>query len=577
MSLSERILKFNKNRSVLWLSAAVIYCLLFFILSYPLILRFNSAYFGSSGGYKDLPLDIWLHWFMYDSFSHGRDFFSTDLTIFPIGFSLIDNVSGFFLPALSGFLQFFVNLSAAYNLSVVFCVVMTALCGFLLGWSITEDKWAGIVSGFIFAFNPYCWNEILFGRMVAAMGAGMALFLFFVFRYLRSPARVYIAGMAVSFIFCCLTSLYYGYFVILMSFLIAAVYGRKPGFLRGLISALFIGMAAIALLYREHLIIIGTISYVEDSVLFKAGGPVYIGLQQIDNALSLNSFFSRTFVFVEILKRPSLVILALSACCFIGSKKDLKLWLSSVAVFTVLCLGPFLKWSGKMVMAGGYPVPLPGFIMFKWFPLYARIHWPDRFMIIVMLALSVLAGWGFVSLCRKFKAAEWAKVLLAVAFIASITAESAFVPLTYMFPAPLTGYNIPQVYRDMGMDKEDYAIIQIPIGDPEYLVSQTVHRKKTLSGQSSLLNRYPMEYVRYVQDNGFLSDLFELSRKPGYKAGPAREEDISRLREDGFRAIVMDTSSSALSPRVRSYILDNFQILREYSDGNIVLDLRLLK
>lgn len=120
----------------------------------------------------------------------------------------------------------------------------------------------------------------------------------------------------------------------------------------------------------------------------------------------------------------------------------------------VLGLGPALRWRGRLVMvnapewlsrplaglapelslvAGQAAVLLPGWLLYRWLPLYSSVRVWARFSIPLMLAVAVLAGMGAAWLLSRGRAGR----LLVIVLGALVVFEGLIVPYDHLTPVAM--------------------------------------------------------------------------------------------------------------------------------------------
>ncbi len=97
-------------------------------------------------------------------------------------------------------------------------------------------------------------------------------------------------------------------------------------------------------------------------------------------------------------------------------------WLAAAALGGLLLMGPYLQLQGEPVLVGGRAVPLPGLLLAELSAVFARLHWPARWGIVVPLALLPLAA-------RAPRPWLWAPVVLVEALVLSGNAPVATSPV----------------------------------------------------------------------------------------------------------------------------------------------------
>ncbi len=97
--------------------------------------------------------------------------------------------------------------------------------------------------------------------------------------------------------------------------------------------------------------------------------------------------------------------LALAIVGAVRYRRRLAAWITSFFVFAVFSLGPLLQINGRSIFdLDGLlvNVPLP-FILLHYIPLVKANRVPNRFGVVLMLALAVLAGFGAYWLLGKLR------------------------------------------------------------------------------------------------------------------------------------------------------------------------------
>lgn len=576
------MLRSNKFSLFLNISVVILYFLIFVILTFPLVMNFNRAFLGSFEGYRDLPLDIWLHWFVSSSIKAGKSFFYTTFTNYPIGFSLIDNVSGFLIPAFTTIPSIFSNLPASYNFTICFFIIFSAFSGYLLARYLIKDRMASFLAGFIFGFNPFVLNEVSYGRLSAAFGGWIALFVLFLFKILSETKKMNIFIALLMLILTSMTTIYYGMFLAIFTGIFLLYYGLeyKPfkinWSLIKKISLIFIFFILFTCIFykksrllsiSQHLFYLkylGSFLQIKNFPDLKA---VYL------QSLSLDFPFRGRYIFPEVIKKVSILTMLISIVPILYLKIKPRFWIISAIFFYIMALGPFLKLYGNLVSVKNILVPMPYLIFYCFFPFFSRIHWPDRFLILFMLSVSVLSAYGFKWLIDRFKLNYFYKFFLLLIIIFFLVIEIATVPLAHIFPADLTGAEIPLFYQQLSHEKGDFAIIQFPLKNTKTLYYQTIHHKSIFDGQSNLTLRYSDDYNNFVEQNPFLKTLKKIQDSSDSPISDIKKEELEKLKSIGFKYIVVDSRNREKTARLIKSLITLLGIYREYPDGIMVFKL----
>jgi len=198
------------------------------------------------------------------------------------------------------------------------------------------------------------------------------------------------------------------------------------------------------------------------------------------------------------------------------------------------------------VMLGGRPLPLPGYFLGEYVPLFSRLHFPLRFMIAGYLALTMLAVRGADWLLRQRVGSarvRWIAVLLVAAEI------QLEVWRTLLFPGMMTIPREPRPATRKLLDADPYAVIMIPTLEQSAVqaiwvryLEQRFHRRPTLGGMGSqfLIPGPLLDFIRY---NPFLRALIAwgpLHWEPPGGGRTPEQGDLDVLARMGFRYVVFN-------------------------------------
>ncbi|MGQ9491426.1 MAG: hypothetical protein ACUVS6_12125 [Anaerolineae bacterium] len=186
---------------------------------------------------------------------------------------------------------------------------------------------------------------------------------------------------------------------------------------------------------------------------------------------------------------------------------NLGLWLTTLAVFFVLALGPVLHVGGHTgLLPDGRELPLPYGLLAQWVPFMDITRSVSRFDTMVMLALGVLAAAGADRLARLGRAGSVATALAAVLILFE------FLPAPY----PMSPPDTPAWYNTLATDPRSGAVLNLPMNwdRPGYLLYQTVHGKPLTAAYISrddprtLVERAPvLQHFRHLGPDVIVFDL----------------------------------------------------------------------
>lgn len=204
-----------------------------------------------------------------------------------------------------------------------------------------------------------------------------------------------------------------------------------------------------------------------------------------------------------------LVNAALVAFAWVNRKKTsrktlLILMLAGGALALLLAMGTDLHWNGAPVEIPTpaflqarwdkptIPLPLPGWVLFKYFPFYAKLRALMRFGIFVLLFICAAAGLGTAELLKRlsprWKNAAAAGLILLVLFD--------------FYPGPTTEFTPVQarpVDTWLSQQPGDGAVVQMPFSiaeDQEHTYYTLVHGKPYVGG---FFNAFPPAQYKRVK------------------------------------------------------------------------------
>jgi hypothetical protein len=222
------------------------------------------------------------------------------------------------------------------------------------------------------------------------------------------------------------------------------------------------------------------------------------------------------------------VTLALAVLGAIVAGRRARAWLAIALIAFVLALGPLLQINGQSLydLDGlEVTVPLP-YILLHYLPFVQGFRAPNRFSLVLLQAMAVLAGYGAAWLLVQIAGARSgdrpeqgkdgsertsaarstqhaARRRLAAALTILLAVAVLFEHLAA--PMPLTDARVPAPYRELAHAPEGGAALQLPMGwrngfgvfgaeDTRVQWYQTVHGRPILSGNTSRNPAFKFEY-----------------------------------------------------------------------------------
>lgn len=248
-------------------------------------------------------------------------------------------------------------------------------------------------------------------------------------------------------------------------------------------------------------------------------------------------------------------ILLLAAIGALSAWRRARVWVWGAVIFAIFTLGPLLQIRGQflfpldnLLREQGIPqdvtFPLP-FALLHYIPFLKANRVPNRFSVILGLALAMLVGYGAFALLRalsgrrhpratspaRARMSAWQKTAVAGAgglLLAVVLFDQLAVPL------PLTDARIPRPYQAIAAETDDFAIMTIPFGwrdsfgtkgseRTQVQYYQAYHHKRLLTGNTSRAPQFKFDYYLRIP-------LFRaLTAVELYN--PVDEETLTRARE----------------------------------------------
>lgn len=254
-------------------------------------------------------------------------------------------------------------------------------------------------------------------------------------------------------------------------------------------------------------------------------------------------------------------------------------WLAIALVAGLLALGPLLQINGQSLFdLDGLQVtaPLP-YIVLHYLPFVKGFRAPNRFSIMLMQALAVLAGFGVAWLLSRLSsrrsegqrnkgtARRAPAAGLALALAAAVLFEHLPTPM------PLTAATVPAPYRSIAQQPGDFALLQLPMGwrngfgvfgaeDTRVEWYQSTHGKPILGGNTSRNPPFKFEYFERLPLLQAISGL-ELYQPPDTATDQAARQSAAELMALwNVRYLVVNPPVPGRYPYV-----DTWQATRDYA------------
>jgi hypothetical protein len=502
-STDSQISYFRENNFKEHAGILVLYTLLTFILTYPVVFKLRTYIPGGGDAFH------WIRILWYTPVAifnpHLTKLTHDYLIFYPYGIPASPFQSAY-NQILTYLLSSVIDIHIVYTVLWLFSFILGAYGTYLLVKYLSGDRISSFIAGLVFAFSPYHFAHSLghFGATSIEWIPFCALYLMKMFRE-GGSRNSFFAG--VFFILVAMSDLQYmvfmGVFVILLflyeiciSLIKEKDYKKKIGkilykyTLFGIIS--FLGL--IPLTIENILVAISGENFLKldpyEAVMYSTDflsfflpsvyHPIFGDIvKDIYSNFSGNSSENTTFIGYTV------ILLSIFATHKMKENKDVKFWSISALLFSLISLGPLLHVNGNTSFTVfNTTVPLPYIALYYLIPFLDNCRTTGRFFVIASLSFAVLAGYGISELLKSSKNN---KKMIAIVVSGLIIFEYLAIPV------PMSVVNKPSFYEEISQDKDSYALLEIP-GTLKYdagvslIYYQTIHGKPVIGNWAA---RFP--------------------------------------------------------------------------------------
>jgi len=157
-------------------------------------------------------------------------------------------------------------------------------------------------------------------------------------------------------------------------------------------------------------------------------------------------------------------------------------------------------------------------------------------MILVVLSVSILSGYGFKALVGRFRRRNFAAAFVSALILFEFLAV----------PVYMSDIGVPEVYQNLSLDDGDYAILEVPVpplyipygsatfiwGINEFEYYQTVHNKRVIGGYCDRIPSTAMDVLRK-------DPLFTVFNTPPFNATLSSDEALITLKKYDIRYVLV--------------------------------------
>jgi hypothetical protein len=541
-----------QRRALIHLLVIILYLVLALVATWPLVRHLGTHVPGSETWAFDEYTFLWNSWWLrYSLFDLGQNPLYSTYTFYPLGISLVLYTYNLFNALISLPFQPFLSLPAISNLTFLAATVLSGYGVYVLTETLlgaarpkaTKGRevapsaprgspamvFAAFLAGLIYAFGSYRLVYAAIGHYDMWSTAWIPFYTLYLIKTIRERRfrNAVLAGIFLAFSMLC--EMIFGVFLgMLTLILLAFVAGRRgreevAGGWPSLVGRLAVlGLVAMLLYLPVLLPVLGEmfggyelagwgdaeklsvdlVGLVTLTPLHPLGGDWVETLRHTQEGTSRFRDVNTVFL--------GWAGLALAIVGAVRYRRKVAAWIASFVVFVVCSLGPLLQINGRSTFdldGLAVNVPLP-FVLLHYIPLVKANRVPNRFSVVLMLSLAILAGFGAYWLLAKI--ARNRTRLAAIASSACTLLLAALIVFEHWsVPLPLTDASIPPVYRQVADEPGDFAILQLPMGwrnsfgvqgaeNTRTQYYQTYHNKRLLSGNISRNPPFKFDYFRQI-------------------------------------------------------------------------------
>ncbi len=528
-----------------------IYVLLAVVVTFPMVLQFWDHVVGHAD--SDVWAHVWGYWRTerallqdlelptrvdYLNFPHGGVLYHVDLlnSLLVLPFRVV------------------LGSTISFNLLVLAQLVGGAYAAFLLTRHLTDRVGPSILAGAAYGFCPYVLSMGLSSGVSERLNtAWMPLFVLCVLRAVETRKRGYAVAAGVL---CLLTAAGCYKYCIFLASLSAVLFTyllvrplawralgarRGPSSIRFRDSVLAVGLTTVSCavmvlplgLYARQLTgDEAALFQRQGSMLWNGSIPLenYTPFTLADFLVPGHSRFFETQYFDLLVQEPyvgwSLLLLGLASV--LSRRRFVRFFFPTALLFLLLAMGPDPSPMGALsfVYEG----------LARVVPYFSYLRNPWEMVLVVSMCLAVAGGAGLAGLLDRVRG-RWRTGLMGLASVA--VAVDLLVFTIAPVPVSLAPVEVPQVYRDLAADVEDYGVFDYPpyracstLKPEEYLLFQTVHHKAI----PHAINE------SWLEEDPFWGAAIRHQRceHPGFDPRPAdAEAALMGLSADGFRFFVL--------------------------------------
>lgn len=510
------------------------YVVLAVVMTWPVTARLTTHIAGEN---DDLYVAQWDCWWVGKVVTEGRNPLFTDDLFYPEGVSLRFHSVSWLTGLIAAPFRGLFGATAGYNLTFLLQTWLCAVAMFALARHLTGSRSAAWLAGLVFAFAPYRMSQATSHPNLAFLAAA-PLVILFVHKSINDGKIRYAWFAALSLALVLLTGAHI--FIMTAALLtvivtISFLQRRRWADRRAWIVLAHFAAACIVLVAPLMFQFVGSAG---DDAMDEALSLTEAETMQTDPIAWVtpsryhpwwgDAYESQYNKFVA--NRPWVATLGLAALGLSAiaafhrrTRGPVVAWTIAGAAFALLCLGPKLRLSGQV-----HDFPMP-YSLVGWLSPVQAIRTPDRFNLMLVTCVAVMAGWGWSAL-RQWRIRRAAWVMLPAMIIL----------LEYWpNPYPTTPAGHSAFYDSLAADDEAVAIMEIPLARKPSkfaMYAQTVHGRPIVGG---MVARTPVKAYAFIESSPLLT-AWMADRPPPLDCTRINvREELIRLRDAGVAYIVI--------------------------------------
>lgn len=503
------------------LLVSVFYFVSAVVMTYPLIFHLFDGLAGGYGTGDSLGNVSVINWVKRAIFDLHVDFRYFNYILYPYGVDILKETNFSIDYLLAVPLTVLGGPVFAYNLFFLFELCLSAFAMYLFVKYLTGNMPVAIYSGFAFGFCPYHFARGFAGHLNMFGTWWIPLMLLYLHRAIAEKKTRDSVLAALFFVLATLTSGYYGVMCGVLILCVALFYVMQTfrkislsDLRKQLDSAIkiivcFVVFSLPLTIYLDYVGAPGNPYSVQYLTVYSASPEDYLTPASIHPIWQLLG--ERPLGHGLPWERDIYLGLSVIVLAYLGvarSRDKLRwLYVSVGGLSFLLSLGPYL-WLGETLTS----FPLPYKFLAQYIPLLATARALNRFGLIVMLAVSLLAGFGLASIlkwrsitCGRGRRIFNRRSVLTMFLILVVVVEFASVPFPVLEVKSIEG---TAAYRWLATQPGDFAIVEYPIGSLEAgggggqaraMWGTVIHGKHTVSGGVVLPKSKEIELVNRLR------------------------------------------------------------------------------